>query len=250
MNSKKSLIYGQALIFLIVFVSFGVIIINEKGQFLFSKKINEKINTYLKENYTDLNSSINKSELNYINTTYKMKITSKKNKDLYFYLTYKNGKITDTYKEDYLEGKSLLNNLNNKMTKEINNKTKDTYKINFISTLDNYNLQVQDKIINEDNLLNLKFYYIEKEITINSFDSYTITNEIIKNINNLLSNNITPKYYEFTFINKNDITTSLKLSNIKEDFITNTNNINIINEILKDNKDIKKYTNIKYEYTK
>ena len=249
MNSKKSLIYGQALIFLIVFVSFGVIIINEKGQFLFSKKINEKINTYLKENYTDLNSSIKKSELNYINTTYKMKITSKKNKDLYFYLTYKNGKITDTYKEDYLEGKSLLNNLNNKMTKEINNKTKDTYKINFISTLD-YNSQVQDKIISEDNLLNLKFYYIEKEITINSFDSYTITNEIIKNINNLLSNNITPKYYEFTFINKNDITTSLKLSNIKEDFITNTNNINIINEILKDNKDIKKYTDIKYEYTK
>ena len=58
-----------------------------------------------------------------------MKITCKKNKDLYFYLTYKNGKITDTYKEDYLEGKSLLNNLNNKMTKEINNKTKDTYKI-------------------------------------------------------------------------------------------------------------------------
>ena len=217
MNSKKSLIYGQALIFLIIFVSFGVIIINEKGQFLFSKKINEKINTYLKENYTDLNSSINKSELNYINTTYKMKITSKKNKNLYFYLTYKNGKITDTYKEDYLEGKSLLNNLNNKMTKEINSKTKDTYKINFISTLDNYNSQVQDKIINENNLLNLKFYYIEKEITINSFDSYTITNEIIKNINNLLSNNITPKYYEFTFINKNDITTSLKLSNIKEE---------------------------------
>lgn len=142
MNSKKSLIYGQALIFLIIFVSFGVIIISEKGQFLFSKKINE------------------------------------------------------------------------------------------------------------NNLLNLKFYCIEKEITINSFDSYTITNEIIKNINNLLSNNITPKYYEFTFINKNDITTSLKLSNIKEDFITNTNNINLINEILKDNKEIKKYTDIKYEYTK
>ena len=43
---------------------------------------------------------------------------------------------------------------------------------------------------------------------------------------------------------------SLKLSNIKEDFITNTNNINIINEILKENKDVKKYTDIKYEYTK
>ena len=48
MNSKKSLIYGQALIFLIIFVSIGVIIINEKGQFLFSKKINEKIKDKIK----------------------------------------------------------------------------------------------------------------------------------------------------------------------------------------------------------
>ena len=76
---------------------------------------------------------------------------------LIVYITYKNGKITDTYKEDYLEGKSLLNNLNNNMTKEINNKTKDTYKINFISTLDNYNSQVQDKIINENNLFRYRW---------------------------------------------------------------------------------------------
>ena len=179
-----------------------------------------------------------------------MKIYSKDNKKLYFNLIYKNGKITDTYKQDYLEGKTLLDNLKVKMTKEINNKTHDNYKIQFLSTLDNYNSQVQEQIINEENLLNLKFYYIEKEETIENFVASTITNKIINNISNLQKNNITPKYYKFTFINKKDITSSIKISNIKEDFITNQNNLFIISEMLKDNKDILKYTDIKYEYTK
>ena len=47
-----------------------------------------------------------------------MKVTNKLNKNHYFYITYSNKKITDTYKEDYLEGRTLLTKTSNNLEKK------------------------------------------------------------------------------------------------------------------------------------
>ena len=251
MNTKNSLVYGRAIFFLIVFVSFGLIIMNEKGGALFSTKIKEKINTYIEENYSDIKNSINQSNINYKNAEYKMKITSKENKNLYFYIIYKKGNINDTYKEDYLQGKSLINHLQNNLNKQIKEQTNEEYTVKIDKNLNDFNQKLKEIIINEDDLLSIKFYTLEKDIEINNWDYQTITNEIIKYINKNNKLNITPKSYKFTLINNKDITTSLIISNITNEFVNNPYSSQIIYSILtKQQSDILKQSNITYEYKK
>ena len=249
MNTKNSLVYGRAIFFLIVFVSFGLIIMNEKGGALFSTKIKEKINTYIEENYSDIKNSINQSNINYKNTEYKMKITSKENKNLYFYIIYKKGNIKDTYKEDYLQGKSLINHLQNNLNKQIKEQTNEEYTVKIDKNLDDFNSKLKEIIINENDLLSIKFYTLEKDIEVNNWDYQKITNEIIKYIDKNNKLNITPKSYKFTLINNKDITTSLIISNITNEFVNNPYSSQIIYSILtKQQSDILKASNITYEY--
>ena len=96
---------------------------------------------------------------------------------------------------------------------EILKKTNTNYKSHAITTLDKYTNNVKDEIINEKNLLSLKYYYLEKEIT-TDFKVENIINEISKNIELNTKNNITPKYYKFVLINKTDTTNVIEITNI------------------------------------
>ena len=63
--------------------------------------------------------------------------------------------------------------------------------------------------------------------------------EITDNINNLIykfnENNITPKSFQIRITNKKDITESITIKNIKNNFISIQNNEQIIKDILKNN---------------
>ena len=107
MKSKNRLLIGQGILTIFIIVAFGVIVINEKGGELFKDKVEEKINTYLESNYQDIINKVDKEDIKYEGTTFTKKITSKTNKNLFFYVKYSDKKITDTYKQDYIEGKSL-----------------------------------------------------------------------------------------------------------------------------------------------
>ena len=171
-----------------------------------------------------------------------MKVESKENKHHYFYINYYNKKITDTYKKDYIEGKNLLNYIKKKLKKDINTKTNINCDVEITSTLDKYTNIVREKIIKEDNLLELKFYIIKKELIIDKWDEETITNKI----NNFLSNftDITPKSYTITVTNKDDITESIEIKNITKEVSKE-----IINDIIKDEKsDLLKENKITYKY--
>ena len=230
--NKNQLIYGRAIFILIITVLFGLIIINEKGDKIFLPKATNNIKNYISENYTEIKDTIEIKNIKYKNMTFTAKIVSKENKNLYFYITYKKRKIKDTYKKDFLEGNSLLNYLNNKIENEIYKKTNIKYnKVNAISTLDKYTNNVQ------------------KEIIIDNWEKESITNEIIKYIKINEENQINPKYYIFTIIDKKDKTKVLEISNINNTFITNNNKKQIIEDILNDNNsNLINDNNIKYEY--
>lgn len=240
MNKQKRLSFERGIFVFIVFVLLGVIIVTEKFGNIMIPKATKKIDNYIEDKYKDLN--LKKNDVTFKNTTYTMKVESKENKHHYFYINYYNRKITDTYKKDYVEGKNLLNYIKKELKKEINDKTNTTCDIEIASTLDKYTEIVREKIIKEDNLLELKFYIIKKELIIDKWDEETITNKI----NNFLEkfNDITPKSYTITITNKDDITESIEIKNI-----TNKVTKDIISDIIKDKKsDLLKENKITYKY--
>ena len=62
-------------------------------------------------------------------------------------------------------------------------------------------------------------------------------------------NNITPKNYKIVITNNKDVTESIEIDNLTEEFIKNTSNERIIKDILSDNSSkLLKTNNIKYKY--
>lgn len=240
MNKQKKLLIQRGIFVFIVFVALGVIVVTEKFGNIMIPKITKKMNAYIEENYKNLNLKTN--DVTYKNTTYTMKLESKENKNHYFYINYYNKKITDTYKKDYIEGKSLLTYIKKKLKKEINNLTNTNSDIEITSTLDKYTDIVKERIIKEDNLLELKFFIIKKELIINEWNEENISNTINKYLEKF--NNITPKSYTITITNKNDLTESIEIKNI-----TNKVNKDIISDIINNEKsDLLKTNKITYKY--
>ena len=242
MNKQKKLLLGRGIFVFIVFVALGVIVFTEKFGSIMIPKIEKKINNYIEEKYKGKN--LNTNKVTFKNTTYTMKVESKENKHHYFYIKYFNKKISDTYKKDYIEGKNLLDYIKKKLKKEINSQTSTNCDIEITSTLDKYTSTVQEKIIKEDNLLELKFFIVKKEIIIDDWNEENITNKVNSFIDKFTSNNITPKSFTITITNKNDLTESIEIKNI-----TNKVNKNIISDIIKDKKsDLLKENKITYKY--
>lgn len=249
MNKQTKLVLGRGIFVFIITIAFGIIIIDEKGNTFMMPKIKEKMEIYLTNNYSEIEPNINSSDITYDKKNYTMKITSKQNKNHYFYIKYSNKEITDTYKNDYLEGKQLLNHIKNEIEKEIINKTNEECEIEISSTLDKFTNKVQERIIKEEDLVNLKFYTINKDLNIKKWNTNEILNEITNNINIYIKNNIEPKSYKFILTNNSDITQSIEITNITNEFVNNKNNIQIISDILNDNNSlVLKESKISYKY--
>ena len=245
MNNGQKLTIQWSIFFLISFVLLGVIVIKEKQNIIFLPKIETSLSNYISTKYNNLD--ITKSEVTENDNVFTVKVTNNKNKNHYFYITYNKKKISDTYKNDYLEGKTILNYISNKLEKEIETKTNKNYKITFDNTFDKYSTKVQNKILEED-INTLKIYTAEKEIA-TQWDIPTITTKISDTMSTLEKNNFTPKNYTITITNINDITNSIKIYNLKSSLLENNKLTLIINDIINDKEtNILKENKITYEY--
>ena len=143
MKKQKQLVLARAVFTLFIFVAFGLIIINEKASSILIPKIQKKLESYITQNYSDLQQTIQTNSIQYKNNIYKMKVSSKDNKNHYFYITYSHKKIQDSYQKDYVEGQNILNHIQKKLQKEIEEITTTKCQININSTLNNYTSAVQ-----------------------------------------------------------------------------------------------------------
>lgn len=246
MKQRQKLTISMAIFFLIVIVSFGTIVLNEKKGELFLPKIENKLETYFLNNYKDLKETT-KTSIKYINNQYIMTVKSKENENHYFTINYKNKEIKDTYQENYIEGKKYLLYLEDKIKKEIKNTLDKDVSINILTTLDSMTSKIKDKVLKEDNIKNLEIYNLETNISTPSLEINTVTQTIINEINEFTKNNITPKTYTLTITNNNK---SIKISNLNKDLI-NYNTLNEIIDAIINNKDnsIIQENNIKYEHS-
>lgn len=249
MKEQKKLTLGMAIFTFIIFVSFGVIILNEKSAPYFAPKIEKKLIDYLKTEYKDEYNDFDIGTTIYSKTKYNLKVTAKKNKNLYFNIFYDNKKITDTYEKDYKQGKTLLNSITKKIEDELKNKYNQDFNIIMSKSLDEYSKQIQNNLILKNDLMSLKIYTLETTIT-SKWNTNDIGSKIIKLNNNLKEENLTPKSYNITIINSKDATKSVKISNLTTEIIEDSTLLSsIISDIIKnENSKLLKQNNITYKY--
>lgn len=246
MNEKIKLTIQMAIFFFIIFTIFSIIIIKEKTTNLLLPKIELKLNDYIMENYNDLD--IKKGKTIIENNAYRMKVMNKTNNNLYFYISYSNKKISDTYKKDYVEGKTILEHSNKLIEKIITKKTNITCNIKINNTYNNFSDKVKELILEEKNLESLKIYTLETEIS-STWDKTSITSSITNIMTTLEKEKITPKNYTITITDKKDITKSVKITNLTTQNIENNNLDIIINDIINNEKtNILSENKITYEY--
>ena len=246
MNKQTKLVLERSIFFTFVFICFGLIVINEKQDLFITKRVEKKLNNYIEKKYNQLN--LEKSPIKYKNTTFSIKLSSKENNNYFFYVKYSNKKITDTYKDDYLKGKKFLKYIEKKLNKEITKSTSTQCKISIHTSFDKMRDVIKERIIREEDLTHLKIYDIEKDLMIEKWNSTEITNSINKLIYIFNEKKITPRSFQIRITNKEDITESITIKNIKNNFVSIQNNEQIIKDILKNNnsKLLKQYE-ITYE---
>ncbi len=232
MKKEKNLLLARNIFTFTIIIIFTIIIVNEKKETIMLPKIENRINQYITENYQI--DDFNLGKITYENNKYTLKVTSKENKNRYFYIYYSNKNITDTYQEDYIKGQSLLTTLKKNLQSSIKEKTNQNPDIEINTTLDQFTDTVKERILKEKNLLELKIYTIKDELFINNWNSKEITQEISNYILIYNNENITPKNYTIIITNNKEITKSIEITNITSDFINNPRKEEIINDIIND----------------
>lgn len=235
----KKLQMQYAIFYGLILFAFGLIVISQTVPQLLTEKVDKKLNTYLKDNYSDL-SNIKKNKTIYKNNRYEKKITNKDNSNYYFYIYYQDKKITDTYKKDYEEGKNFLKIISTKIENDIYKKINKKYKVTITDKLSSFSDNTKQKLIKEDNLSSQNIYNIEIKL-----NSKINTNELVTNISyinkKLKDNNINPKSITMIITDKNRkiIINNLVINNDLKQIISD-----IINN--KESNILKKY-NITFE---
>ena len=205
MSKRKmnSLMIGQALLFGLIIVFFGIIIVREKVPSLKSKNVEEDINVYYEDNYNDLD--VSKGDLVYNKDDNSSSITyyNKDYKELNFTITYSNNKITDNYKDNYVKGKDVLKSAN----KDVLDKYKDIFsntnyeniKVEF-KDLDEYSKAEVIDIL-EGNIYNTGYYSVSYYVKVDSLDEVYLNN-LINSFNTIAADNgLVTNNYSVTFDN-------------------------------------------------
>ena len=219
MRQDKKLMIGMTLLFLITFIFLGTLVTTEKLSPYFTNKINEKFKKYLEEKYP--------------------------NEIENFIITYKNKKITDTYKNDYLKGKTILKTIEQELQQKIKNKINKDVTISFPLTLDKYTDKEKEKIIKQD-LNHISLYNIKFSIN-NTLEPTSIMEKINTITEKLTEININPNQYTVII---NDNNKKLTIYNLTKQTIEKNNLIQIIDDIINNNEsEIIKINNITYQYT-
>ena len=199
----NSLMLGQALLFGLVIIFFGIIIVREKVPSIKSKTVEEDINTYYEENYEDLDVSKGDLKYNKDDNSYSITYYNKDYEELNFTITSLNNKITDNYKENYVKGKEVLKNA----SKEVLDKYKEIFKnTNFqnikieFKDLDKYSKAEAIDIL-EGNIYNTGYYSVSYYVKVDSLDDVYLNN-LINSFNSIaLSNGLNTNNYSVTFDN-------------------------------------------------
>lgn len=205
MNKRKmnSLMLGQALLFGIIIVFFGIIIVREKVPSLKSKNVEEDINAYYEENYSDLDVAKGDLRYNKDDNSYGITYYDKDYEELKFTITSLNNKITDNYEENYVKGKEVLGNASEKVLDKYEEIFKNTNFQNIKVEFKDFDKYSDAEVIDilEGNIYNTGYYSVSYYVKVDSLDDVYLNN-LINSFNSIAaSNGLGANNYSVTFDN-------------------------------------------------
>lgn len=244
----KKLKIQYTIFVMFICIAFGSIILTEKLKPIRNDDIDKRFQVYIEENYKDLKDTITEDTY-YKNLKYNKKVINKYNENYYFMLYYENKKITDTYKKDYVEGKTFLKHIEKAIKQQINEKVNGNYEVTINTKLNKFSDEIKEKIIKENNLKSLKIYDLEIKFK-TTIEEQNLTDQIIAKIDKLEKNDIYPKTYSMEITDKEDSTKSIKITGLTIEIIQGENFSIIISDIINNNKEseLLNENNIQYEY--
>lgn len=247
MDKKNSLITNMWIFSTIIIVLFAIILIDEQKYTLLETKIEEKLTTYINSNYQEIKKDLNIHKINYQpgSHLYKIKLINKQNKNLFFYVSYQNKKISSTYQKDYVEGNSLLTFYKKKFEKEINDGRKLKTTLTFTKKLNSYTSDIKENLINNQ-IKSLPIYQLKTELKPASFTINDISSSIQTYHQYIISLGYNPKSYTFKVLFE-DINNSFEIKNITSELINNHTE-ELINGIINKDKNIITMYNITYQF--
>lgn len=249
MKKQLKLTLSMALLFLVTFVSFGTIIINEKKEELFMPHIKNKLLNYLEKNYKEQSNLT--TNISYKKDKFILKVISEENKNYYFNIYYKDKKITDSYQEDYIKGNTYFKYLEKKLQKDIKKNLDIKTTIDIATTLDSMTSKIRKKVLIDEDIKSLKIYTLSSELIVEQWDTISITNDITTFINKLEKEDIKPNSYILTITNSNNLNQSVEITNITTDLIQNNKLNLVIDDIINDiNSKLLQQEKITYKYKK
>ncbi len=205
MYNKKmnKLMIGQALLFGLIIIFFGIIIVREKVPSLKVKNVTRDINNYYEEKYSTLNVRVGDLKYNEEDNSYSITYYDRDYNDLNFTIKSINNKINDNYEENYVKGKKVIEKCEDLVLEKYNEVFKNTnyqnIKISF-KDLNRYNdAEVID--ILEGNIYNTGLYSVSYYVKVDSLDDIYLSN-LINSFNSIsTSNGLSTNNYSVTFDN-------------------------------------------------
>ena len=155
--------------------------------------------------------------------------------------------MSSTHKKDYLEGKTLISFAQDELNNKLKEKNKNSYYSKLDITIDMKLNECSDIVKKRllDNKFDIPIY------TINDYQNIEITadkiNQEIKKITNYIKQmDFSPKSYNLTYTNSNDV---LKKVSIKfNSDIMKESGLNIGKEVINNNKSVLEKYNIEVKY--
>lgn len=248
----------MALLFLFVFVFFGVIILLEKGNPFQFYIASQKIEDYTQKNYPTLYDDFQVSSLSYFpkQNQYGITVKDKRNEDLSFVIAYNHRKeIEDTYFFDYVEGTNFLAITENKISDKLNQRIKDKtflrdfsfYRASIKKTLDQLEPSIQEDLIYERNLEQLPIYSIEASTSVSTMnvDEWKKQFEALIKQTNKIS--FEPLDYALFICKKDDGNNCIQIKGVTEKVLREENLSVIFQEMLENKERIENQYHITYQ---
>lgn len=198
---KNKLIIAQALLYSIVIIAFGFILIKEKVPAIKQKKATEKLEAYYQKKYAQEN--LKKGKIKKKGNSYQVNYYNKKYPNLFFTIQIKNNKITDNYQTNYLEGKNIINNIEQTTTKKYQEIFQNTNYQKIKVTFKNLNEYPKEDQINilTNNTSSKAYYNVSYYLKINNNDPAYLNNLLTSFIKIANNNNLTANSYSITVDN-------------------------------------------------
>ena len=202
-RKMNKLMIGQALLFGLIIIFFGIIIVREKVPSLKVKNVTRDINNYYEEKYSTLNVRVGDLKYNEEDNSYSITYYDRDYNDLNFTIKSINNKITDNYEENYVKGKKVIEKCEDLVLEKYNevfkNANYQNIKISF-KDLNRYNdAEVID--ILEGNIYNTGLYSVSYYVKVDSLDDIYLSN-LINSFNSIsTSNGLSTNNYSVTFDN-------------------------------------------------